>query len=99
LTPIQNFGIKAAASFGALSGQLMFGVLSDILGRKRMCEYTDTRSHLDLIVLYRLSYLDGVELFIIITATFCQALAGSARAINIINVLIVWRFIVSVFSY
>jgi len=39
--------------------------------------------------------VDGVELMIIIVATFAQALSGEAPAIHIIGVLIVWRFIVS----
>ncbi|PAV16095.1 phosphate transporter [Pyrrhoderma noxium] len=34
----------------------------------------------------------GVELMIIIIATFGQALSGHAAAVNIIGVLIVWRF-------
>jgi hypothetical protein len=38
---------------------------------------------------------DGVELMIIIIATFGQALSGSGAAINIFGVLIVWRFLVS----
>jgi len=37
---------------------------------------------------------DGVELMIIIVATFAQALSGNAAAVHIIGVLIVWRFIV-----
>ena len=36
---------------------------------------------------------DGVELCIIIIATFAQAMAGRAHAISIIGFLIVWRFI------
>lgn len=38
---------------------------------------------------------DGVELMIIIVATFGQAVSGHAHAVNIIGVLIVWRGIVS----
>lgn len=33
---------------------------------------------------------------IIVTATFAQALAGSGPGVNIIGVLIVWRFIMGV---
>lgn len=36
---------------------------------------------------------DGVELCIIIVSTFAQALSGSAHSVNIIGVLIVWRFL------
>jgi PHS family inorganic phosphate transporter-like MFS transporter len=38
----------------------------------------------------------GVELMIIIVATFAQALSGQAAAIRIIGVLVVWRFIMGV---
>jgi len=38
----------------------------------------------------------GVELVIMITATFSQALSGSGGVISIIGVLIVWRFIMGV---
>jgi len=37
---------------------------------------------------------DGVELMIIIIATFGQAVAGSGHAVNFLGVMIVWRFIV-----
>src|SRR5260221_2814241 len=42
------------------------------------------------------SHIDGVELMIIIIATFGQALAGHAHGVNIFGVLIVWRFIMGV---
>ncbi|KAK2463460.1 hypothetical protein APHAL10511_004546 [Amanita phalloides] len=38
----------------------------------------------------------GVELMIIIVATFAQALSGSADAVHIIGALVVWRFIMGV---
>jgi MFS family permease len=34
----QDFGIKVAAPVGNLFGQLLFGWLADIVGRKRMCK-------------------------------------------------------------
>ncbi|KAI9460365.1 major facilitator superfamily domain-containing protein [Russula earlei] len=71
----QDFGIKVAAPIGNLIGQLSFGWLADIVGRKRMY---------------------GVELMIIVSATFCQALAGSGPGVNIVGVLIVYRFIMGV---
>lgn len=37
--------------------------------------------------------LDGVELCIIIIGTFGQAMSGQAHAVDILAVLIVWRFI------
>jgi MFS transporter, PHS family, inorganic phosphate transporter len=39
---------------------------------------------------------DGIELVIILTSTFAQALAGSGPGVNIIGVLIVWRFMMGV---
>ena len=40
---------------------------------------------------------DGLELIIIIIATFAQTLAGSGlRAVNVINVIIVWRVIMGI---
>ena len=37
-------------------------------------------------------HTDGVELILIIVATFGQAVSGSGHAVNIIGVLVVWRF-------
>ncbi|KAJ7616421.1 inorganic phosphate transporter [Roridomyces roridus] len=66
-------GLKIATPVGTFFGQLFFGFLADIVGRKRMY---------------------GLELIIMLVATFAQATAGEARAINIIAMLIFWRFIV-----
>ena len=46
-------------------------------------------------ILLLISLTDGVELMIIIVATFAQALSGTADSVSIIGVLVVWRFIVS----
>lgn len=75
LSTNQSLGIKVATPVGNLVGQVLFGWLADIVGRKRMY---------------------GVELMIMIIATFGQALAGEAPAINILAVIIVWRFIMGV---
>jgi PHS family inorganic phosphate transporter-like MFS transporter len=75
LNPNQDLGVKVAAPVGTLVGQLLFGWLADVVGRKRMY---------------------GIELMIIIIATFAQALSGGAHAVNIIGVLVVWRFIMGV---
>jgi MFS family permease len=40
LSTWQATGIKAATPVGNLFGQLIFGWLADVLGRKRMCKYT-----------------------------------------------------------
>jgi PHS family inorganic phosphate transporter-like MFS transporter len=33
----QDLGVKVAAPIGNLFGQILFGWLADVLGRKRMC--------------------------------------------------------------
>ncbi|KAG1869649.1 major facilitator superfamily domain-containing protein [Suillus tomentosus] len=71
----QSLGVKVATPVGNLVGQLLFGWLADLVGRKRMY---------------------GVELMVMIIATFGQALAGQAPAVNVLGVIIVWRFIMGV---
>ncbi|THH14113.1 hypothetical protein EW146_g6184 [Bondarzewia mesenterica] len=71
----QDLGVKVATPIGTLFGQLLFGWLADVVGRKRMY---------------------GIELMIIIIATFGQALSGSGPAVGVIGVLIVWRFLMGV---
>ncbi|KAI0783637.1 inorganic phosphate transporter [Abortiporus biennis] len=75
LNKSQDLGIKVATPVGTLVGQLIFGWLADVVGRKRMY---------------------GVELMIIIIATFGQALSANGHAISIIGVLVVWRFIMGI---
>ncbi|KIJ66730.1 hypothetical protein HYDPIDRAFT_85185 [Hydnomerulius pinastri MD-312] len=75
LSTWQSTGVKVATPVGNLVGQLLFGWLADILGRKRMY---------------------GIELMIMIIATFGQALSGQAPAVGIVGVIIVWRFIMGV---
>jgi hypothetical protein len=38
LNTSQDLGVKVAAPVGTLVGQLLFGWLADVVGRKRMCE-------------------------------------------------------------
>jgi PHS family inorganic phosphate transporter-like MFS transporter len=71
----QDLGIKVAAPVGTFVGQLLFGWLADVVGRKRMY---------------------GIELIIIIIATFAQALSGKGPAVAILGSLIVWRFLMGV---
>ncbi|KAI0303634.1 major facilitator superfamily domain-containing protein [Multifurca ochricompacta] len=75
LSPGVDFGLKVASPVGNLVGQVLFGWLADIVGRKQMY---------------------GIELIIIITSTFAQAIAGSGPTVHIIGVLTVWRFIMGV---
>ncbi|KXN85147.1 Inorganic phosphate transporter PHO84 [Leucoagaricus sp. SymC.cos] len=75
LNPNQDLGVKVAAPIGTLAGQLFFGWLADVVGRKRMY---------------------GVELLVMIIATFAQALSGQAPSVNIIGALVIWRFIMGV---
>ena len=39
LSENQDLGVKVATPIGNLFGQLLFGWLADVLGRKRMCTY------------------------------------------------------------
>ena len=36
----QDLGVKVAAPIGSIFGQLLFGCLADVVGRKRMCTHT-----------------------------------------------------------
>ncbi|PIL29824.1 MFS general substrate transporter [Ganoderma sinense ZZ0214-1] len=71
----QELGIKIATPVGVLLGQLLFGWLGDVLGRKRIY---------------------GMELMIIMVATFGQALCAPSISINIISMLIFWRFVMGI---
>ncbi|KAG2358434.1 phosphate transporter [Suillus spraguei] len=75
LNTSQSLGVKVATPVGNLVGQLLFGWLADVVGRKRMY---------------------GVELMVMIVATFGQAVAGQAPAVSIIGVIVVWRFLMGV---
>ena len=95
LSANQDLGVKVAAPIGTLVGQLLFGWLADVVGRKRMCKFfLPPLSSFCMSHEYVLA--DGVELMIIIVATFAQALSGQGPAIHIIGALIVWRFIMGV---
>ncbi|KAI0671888.1 phosphate transporter [Trametes maxima] len=75
LSPNQDLGVKVATPVGTVIGQLVFGWLADVYGRKRIY---------------------GYELMLMIVASFGQALAGQAHGVNIIGVLVVWRFVMGV---
>jgi PHS family inorganic phosphate transporter-like MFS transporter len=71
----QDLAVKVATPVGTLCGQLLFGWLADIVGRKRMY---------------------GVELCIIMIASFGQAISSGNHAVSIVGVLVVWRFLMGV---
>ncbi|KAI0255076.1 phosphate permease [Lactifluus subvellereus] len=75
LVPWVDFGLKVASPLGNLIGQVLFGWLADLVGRKRMY---------------------GIELMIIVTSTFAQAIAGSGPTVHIVGVLTFWRFLMGV---
>ncbi|KAH9902611.1 inorganic phosphate transporter [Cubamyces lactineus] len=72
LSTAQEVGIKIATPAGVLLGQLLFGWLGDVLGRKRIY---------------------GMELLIILIATFGQAMCAPSIAVSVVGVIIFWRFI------
>jgi MFS transporter, PHS family, inorganic phosphate transporter len=85
-----------ATPVGNVFGQVVFGLLADILGRKRMCKILSLHL-LQFIFLTR--FLDGIELMIMIIATFGQAISGGGGVVSIIGALVCWRFIVSPSSF
>lgn len=95
LNATQDLGLKISTQIGTFVGQLLFGWLADIYGRKRMCE-----SIAEAVLIcggaWPIYFLDGVELIIMITATFAQALTAGNQAVSIVGALIVWRFIMGV---
>ncbi|KAI0775039.1 inorganic phosphate transporter [Trametes elegans] len=75
LSTAQEVGIKIATPAGVLLGQLLFGWLGDMLGRKRIY---------------------GMELLLILVATFAQTLLGPSIAVSAVGVLTFWRFMMGV---
>jgi len=71
----QDLGVKVATPIGNLFGQILFGWLADVLGRKRMY---------------------GIELMIIIVATFGQAISGESATVSVLAAIMTWRFILGV---
>jgi MFS family permease len=74
LNSTQELGIKVAAPVGNVFGQIVFGWLADKLGRKRMCKsLLKTPFNMENT---SMCFQDGVELIIMFTATFAQAISG-----------------------
>ncbi|KZV85543.1 MFS transporter [Exidia glandulosa HHB12029] len=80
----QDFGIKltrgTASPIGTFFGQLLFGWLADLVGRKRMY----------------VSSTHALQLCIIIVGTLGQAVSGEGPAASIVGVIIMWRIIMGV---
>ena len=92
LTSGQELGIKVATPVGTFVGQLFFGWLADVVGRKRMYGVElilSERSHRH-VVFGGLGFLPPLP---VIVATFGQTIAGHGPGVNIFGVLICWRFI------
>ena len=90
-----DLGVKVATPAGTVVGQLLFGFLGDIFGRKKTCALVHSNRSRSS-TQYLMFYSDGIELIIMIIGTFGQALAGNGPAVNIIGVLVFWRFLVSI---
>ena len=89
----QDLGVKVATPIGTLFGQLLFGWLADVVGRKRMCMFF----YYKLCVRWSSeTFIDGFELIIIIVGTFGQAISGQGPTVGIIGALICWRFFMGI---
>jgi len=96
LSKEQDLRLKIATPVGIVIGQLFFGWLADVVGRKKMCRSIGRTGFLLLWLLTGSAFsTDGVELSIIIVSTFAQAVSAQGAALDIIGVLFVWRLIVS----
>jgi PHS family inorganic phosphate transporter-like MFS transporter len=76
LSKKQDFAIKVAAPIGNLFGQLLFGWLADLLDASECV--SDLFYHLiniiNALTASNHPTIDGIELMIIVTATFARAL-------------------------
>ncbi|CAK7272804.1 hypothetical protein SEPCBS57363_005331 [Sporothrix epigloea] len=70
-----NQAVKASTSAGIIVGQLLFGRLADLLGRRRVY---------------------GIELVVIVLATFGCALASPSPAMSPAGLLVFWRVIMGI---
>jgi len=113
LTANQDLGLKIATPCGTLVGQLLFGWLADVVGRKKMYGVELMISASLLLSLAPPAPRCCCRLLLgvspagreltrpgcaraVIVATVGQAVAGHGPAVNIIGVLVMWRFIMGV---
>ena len=90
----QDLGIKVTKSVGNLVGPLLFVLLTDVLGQKRMCKQhppivkREKRSGglLHFINQSLWHFADGIELMIMITGTFVQALTANRPVVTGVGV-------------
>ncbi len=64
-----------------------------------MCECRTGVCYSQYTLLIIIEYLDGIELLIIIVATFGQAVSASSLKVDVFGILIAWRFFVSIDHY
>ncbi|KAG8742393.1 Inorganic phosphate transporter pho84 [Ceratobasidium sp. 414] len=81
LNPSQELGIKVATPLGTLVGQLLFGWLADVVGRKKIFIYSIWHD------VYRSAVIIG---------TFAQAISSNGPTVGILGTLMVWRFIMGI---
>ena len=78
--------IKVSSSVGAVVGQCLFGLLSDLLGRKKVCHIKSCTDY----------QMYGAELIVMIAAIFSLSLTGGAPAPSITYVTIFWRVVLGI---
>lgn len=95
LSDAADLGIKVATSVGTIIGQLVFGWLADVIGRKRIYG-SEAR-----LLCFAQCMLITVQLLIIIIGCLVQSMAGEgfkipghSPAVSTVGVIMFWRFIV-----
>lgn len=89
----QELGIKVSTQIGILIGQLLFGWLADVVGRRKMYGFELIIGGLALL---QLRNIFNAQNFTVTLATFVQALAGQGPAMSIVGMLVIFRFIMGI---
>jgi PHS family inorganic phosphate transporter-like MFS transporter len=79
--------ISTAALWGAVSGQIFFGLIADKIGRKKGYLINLNSEYLTIV----LSFI--ITLTLVIIGAIGSALAFNTSAINVFVFLAVWRFV------